>query len=88
MPGENLLTDVSFTRCVNMSQVQMTVRPIIFLARDSFFPSELTAVSSSVLRGPDHSQWTGLGSARNYQGQLAVVAQQLQNVGGLQQCQY
>ena len=78
LTGENPLTAVSFTLCVNMSQAQMNLRPIKILGRDVSFPSELTAVSPSPLRGLNHYQWMGLCLARNYWGQLGVVAQQQQ----------
>ena len=51
-------------------------RPVVLLAAGAAEPGELLCASPSSLRGPSHAQWTPLGAARHYAGQMAVVAGQ------------
>ena len=70
------MTVTSFHRAVQMSCSQMNLRPVILLPPGAAEPGELLCASPSSLRGPSHAQWTPLGAARHYAGQMAVVAGQ------------
>ena len=54
----------------------MNLRPVILLPEHASKPGELLSVSPTALRGPDHGEWSSLGKARNYSGQMAILAKQ------------
>ena len=76
LPGLPGITSVSFARVVQLSAATMNPCSICILPYAAARPGELLCASPQSHRGPDHAQWTSMGAARHYTGQLNVIASQ------------